>query len=65
MELVKKYIHMNHEKGRAESQVTLDDDFNVPDSKPDVMRLIQEKGEIKIEETNLTSGHIWLKGTLV
>ena len=55
---------MNREKGRAESQITLDDDFNVPDSKPDVMRLIQEKGEIKIEETNLTPGHIWLKGTL-
>lgn len=64
MELMKKYIHMNREKGRAASQITLDDDFNVPDSKPDVMRLIQEKGEIKIEEANLTAGHIWLKGVL-
>ena len=55
---------MNREKGRAQSQITLDDDFNVPDSKPDVIRLIQDKGEIKIEEINLTSGHIWLKGVL-
>ena len=38
---------MNREKGRAQSQITLDDDFNVPDSKPDVIRLIQDKGEIK------------------
>lgn len=64
MELIKKYIHMNHEKGKASSQITLDDDFNVPDSKPDVVRLIQDRGEIKIEETNLTPGHIWLKGAL-
>lgn len=64
MELTKRYIHMNREKGKAASQLTLDDDFNVPDSKPDVVRLIQDKGEIKIEEVNLTSGHIWMKGTL-
>ncbi len=64
MELIKKYIHMNREKGKAASQITLDDDFNVPDSKPDVIRLIQDKGEIKIEEINLTPGHIWLKGAL-
>ena len=32
MELKKKYIHMSHEKGRAMSQVTLDDDYNVPES---------------------------------
>lgn len=55
---------MNREKGKAASQITLDDDFNVPDSKPDVIRLIQDKGEIKIEEINLTPGHIWLKGAL-
>ena len=33
MELKKKYIHMSHEKGRAISQITLDDDYNVPESK--------------------------------
>ena len=36
----------------------------MPDSKPDVIRLIQDKGEIKLEETTLTAGHIWLKGVL-
>ena len=64
MELTKRYIHMNREKGKAFSQITLDDDFNVPDSKPDVMRLIQDKGEMKIEETVVTPGHILLKGVL-
>ena len=64
VELTKKYIHQDCQKGRAFSQITLDDDFNVPDSKPDVIRLIQERGEIKLEETTLTAGHIWLKGVL-
>lgn len=64
MDLKKKYIHMNREKGRAASQITLDDDFNVPDSKPDLIRIIQDKGDIKIDEATITQGHVWLKGTL-
>lgn len=64
VELTKRYIHMNREKGRASSQITLDDDFNVPDLKPDVMRLIQDKGEIKIEEVGILPGHIRLVGVL-
>lgn len=64
MDLKKKYIHMNKEKGKAASQITLDDDFNVPDSKPDLIRVIQDKGDIKIDETTITQGHVWLKGTL-
>lgn len=55
---------MNREKGKAASQITMDDDFNVPDNKPDVLRLIQDKGEIKIEETSISPGHIWIKGVL-
>ena len=46
MELEKKYIHMNREKGKAFTQITLDDDFNVPDLKPDLMRIILDKGEL-------------------
>ena len=49
MELVKKHIHMNRRSGSVASQMTLDDDFNVPDSMDDVEELILENGEIKIE----------------
>ncbi len=45
MDLTKKYIHMNREKGKAVTQITLDDDFNVPDMKPDLIRIILDKGE--------------------
>ncbi|MCI8484446.1 MAG: DUF3794 domain-containing protein [Lachnospiraceae bacterium] len=64
MELSKKYIHMNREKGKAVTQITLDDDFNVPDMKPDLIRIILDKGEIRLDETTITQDHVWLKGVL-
>ena len=64
MELEKKYIHMNREKGKAFTQITLDDDFNVPDLKPDLMRIILDKGELVLDETTITQDHVWLKGVL-
>ena len=64
MELIKKYIHMNREKGKAVTQITLDDDFNLPDTKPDLIRIILEKGEISLDETTITQDHVWLKGVL-
>ena len=36
MELLKKHIHMNRRRGNVTSQMTLDADFNVPDSMDDV-----------------------------
>ena len=44
------------EKSRAKSQVTFDEDFNVPDAKPDVGRLIQHKGRINMEDVRLADG---------
>ncbi|TGY91987.1 DUF3794 domain-containing protein [Petralouisia muris] len=64
LELSKKYIHMNREKGKAVTQITLDDDFNVPDTKPDLIRIILDKGEIRLDETTITQDHVWLKGVL-
>ena len=31
MEIKKQNIHMNYEKASAMSQITLDDDYNLPD----------------------------------
>lgn len=49
MELIKNHIHMNRRRGNVTSQITLDDDFNVPDSQDDVEELILENGEVRIE----------------
>lgn len=64
MELKTTYIHMNREKGRALSQITLDDDYNLPDYKPDIVKVMKEKGEIQFEEIKVSEGHILVKGNL-
>ena len=46
VELKKEDIQILRTKSKASSQVTFDVDYNVPDVKPDVGRMIQKKGEI-------------------
>ena len=49
MELMKKQIHMNRIKGRASTQITLDDDFIVPDTMDDMAQVLLSTGDILVE----------------
>lgn len=64
MELVKKNVHMNRLKGKSVTQLTLDDDFNVSDVKPDIDQMIKESGDIKIESVKVLDGKVLVKGKL-
>lgn len=64
MELVKKNLQILRGKSRAVNQITFDEDFNVPDIKPDISRMIQKKGEVKIEEVQVNEGKAKVRGTL-
>ena len=64
MELVRRNIHMNRQKGKAVSQMTLDDDYNIPDNMPDAGMIIQEKGSIEIGDVRIESGRVKVKGAL-
>lgn len=64
MELIKKNIHMNKLKCKSTLQLTLDDDFNVTDSKPDIDRIITEQGDIKINDIKAMNGKLMVKGVL-
>ena len=48
MELLKKKIHMNRLKCRGVSQISLEEDFNVPDSKWERLWSPQGKSEWRI-----------------
>ena len=48
MELIKKNIHMDRIKCQSAAQVTLEEDINVPDNKPDVGGIILHKAVIQI-----------------
>jgi len=52
-------------KCEAISQVTFDEDLNVQDVKPDVGRMIQKRGEVQIENVQITEGHAFVKGNLI
>lgn len=65
MELVKKNIHMDRIRLSAGTQITLDDDRNIPDSKPDVNTLVFEQGNVKIDEIRPANEHVTVKGRLI
>ena len=64
MEIVRKNISMNHICGRAEAQITLDDDFIVPDSKPDILKRITDCGEVIIEGLKAGDGKASVNGRM-
>ena len=64
MELVRKNIHMDRIKGQASTQITLEDDINISDSKPDASKLIYDRGNVVLEEVKVTEDHITLRGKL-
>lgn len=64
MELIKKNIHMNKLKCKTSLQLTLDDDFNVSDVKPDIAKIIKEQGNIKIHDVKIQNNKLMVKGSL-
>lgn len=64
MELSTMKLHSCKEKGKVFSQMTLDDDYNVPDYRPDIIKVLKEKGEVFFDEITSVAGAVWLKGRL-
>jgi len=64
MELVKERLQMREQSCQSSLQITLEDDFNVPDSKADIDRIVTQDGRIEIVETNLLNGKLLVKGLL-
>lgn len=65
MELKRDTLHLRQEKGNAVSQITLDDDYNVPDYRPDIVKVLKEKGELRFDEVKAGNGAVWVKGSLI
>ena len=64
MEILRKNVHMSRRKSQVISQVTLDSDCNVPDARPDVEKLVLDRGEVRVEEVKPDKDRISLKGYL-
>ena len=51
-------------KGRSITQITIDDDFNVPDVKEDVERIIKYDGNVQTEQVRVLENRAGIKGKL-
>lgn len=65
MNLIKKNIHMDCLKSKASNQITLEEDFNLPDVKPDMDKIIFKEGDIRIEEVKASGDHVSVRGRLL
>ncbi len=64
MELIKNRIHMNQFKGNVTTQMTLDDDFIVPDTMEDMAQVMLSAGEVQIEAVKNQEERVAVKGRL-
>ncbi len=62
MELLMKNIHMCRQAKHAETQITMDEDLNVPDVKPDVEMIIQSSEHVVLEHTRAEAGRLFIDG---
>lgn len=64
LELEKKQIQMNRWKNQVGTQVTLDDDFIIPDTMSDADQMILSAGEIQLEPLKIQDGRVLVRGKL-
>lgn len=64
MELLMKNIHMCRQAKRAGTQITLDEDLNVPDVRPDVDMIIQSREKVSMEQVRAEDGKLQVNGSM-
>ncbi len=62
MQLVKKEIRTNNHKASKLVQLTIDEDFNVSDSRQDMDKIIISQGQVTIDDTEPMVDRIRIKG---
>ncbi|MEF9941424.1 MAG: DUF3794 domain-containing protein [Lachnospiraceae bacterium] len=64
MELLKKPIHLNQSKKPITDQFFLTEDYNVPDAKRDIARIIFSQGKVQVEEIKHVENYLRVIGKL-
>jgi len=65
MECEKKYFTMYQQGRELTDQFYLDEDFNVPDTRRDVQRIILSEGKVQIEELKCVENYLRVNGKLL
>ena len=64
MEYEKKELFVYHAGNTVTDQFTLDDDFNIPDAKQDVSRVVLAEGSLQIEDIKQVENYVRVSGKL-
>ena len=64
MELIRKNIHMEQRLDLASTQISLEEDQNISDQKPDVFRIICKKADVRVGETKVQDESVLVRGVL-
>lgn len=64
MDFCKKELHTNIMKASKYSQLTIDDDFNIPDAKEDIDKIVAGDGYIVMDEVSAEEGKVKVVGTV-
>lgn len=64
LECERRQLHVMCEKGRAITQITLDDDYNLAEYKPDILKIIEDKGQVRMDEIKVEQDLVRLRGAL-
>ena len=65
MKVEKKPVRSGILKLEKNVQITLDEDMNVPDTKPDVEKIVESRGELHIDETEVQKDRIRIRGSFL
>ncbi len=65
VELMKKNIHMDRVRANAVNQITLEDDVNIPENKPDVSTINFDNGTVVIDEIKPGTDFVNVRGRLI
>lgn len=64
MELVRKNIHMDFCGNHTSTQVSMEDDFVIPDVKPDIREVVFSHCQVKLDDTKVTADHVGIQGDM-
>lgn len=64
MDLERKVIHKNKAPLTAFAQLITEEDYNLPEYKPDIMTIIKSRGTIVLDETSVEEEYVTLHGKM-
>lgn len=62
MELSKKLVHMEKEYPSVSSEFVIEEDLIIPDSKPDILKILLHRNELLIHETRIQEQKVFVNG---